>query len=133
MFTETNKTCFVVNVNAKNNEVNQFRDSRILKFWSKSSSNWIEIFNFTNFYGFVFVVFFWIKTLTMTWHLLIVPSFKRNIHFYRKRKQAKPSAKDSSSSAKWIRVTTPQLNYYLIMTLVEWINILYLFNKLCPT
>merc|ERR1712004_779235 len=35
-----------------------------------------------------------------------------------KRKQAKPLAKDSSS-AKWIRVTTPQLNYYLIMTLVE--------------
>merc|ERR1712029_1159136 len=36
-----------------------------------------------------------------------------------KRKQAKPSAKDSSSSSKWIRMTTPQLNYYLIMTLVE--------------
>eukprot|EP00093_Oithona_nana_P001278 01278.XXX_1274_1853_1 [CDS] Oithona nana genome sequencing. len=28
-----------------------------------------------------------------------------------KRKQARPLAKDSSP-AKWIRVTTPQLNYY---------------------
>merc|ERR1712029_226618 len=58
--------------------------------------------------------------------------FKPREQLTGKRKPAKPSAKDSSSSAKWIRMTTPQLNYYLIMTLVECINILYLFNKLCP-